>query len=49
MTANFFDVVGVPMGWDGVHRGGVETQRNERLAVVSYGFWTRASAGTRPR
>lgn len=44
VTANFFDVVGVPMAFGRGFTAG-EAERNARLAVVSHGFWVRSLGG----
>jgi putative ABC transport system permease protein len=41
VTANFFDVMGVPMAMGrGFTAAEAATERDPRLAVVSHGFWT---------
>ena len=47
VTANFFDVVGVPLA-DGRGFTAAEAERDPRLAVVSHGFWMRRLGGRTP-
>ena len=49
VTANFFDVLGVPLAMGrGFTAGEAQAEQHPAVAVISHGFWA-ATAGPRSR